>query len=277
MSTLRLYRELCKESEPQKDIFGKDNRISKDFSYEDERKQIFHDLGYDVAGCRAATKAPKYHGKAVRIGTGINSVAEIRSRRNRAKNIQDISKKLNDVLVKSTLIQDTMNQITGYVTNNKDIPRGLLPKLDSQISESFDISVHSTEIESKSSKNKSPSSNKTKLPALEDSFRCSVKMVPPSLQSGKGFNRIVHPDQSKNKWTRDEIDRLNDIYNSTEKPNSRLAVAWNMYYRSMAGKFLSFFPLRSEREVLQKINEMIAKKRFKEVGEYEYWNGFSCN
>ncbi len=128
MSSLRLYQELCRL---EKDIYDKcESEYSRKvklmapaererkFGYEAERKQILHDLGYEVEGHRQPVKPLKYHGRAVRMAGFAASQEEARKRRERDEKVQQAHRKLDLALVQAKCVQETMSK-SGRMDINK--------------------------------------------------------------------------------------------------------------------------------------------------------------
>jgi hypothetical protein len=64
---------------------------------------------------------------------------------------------------------------------------------------------------------------------------------------------------------------MSSLYNEIKPPHNYYKPQWDVYYEGFVTRFRYFYPNRNFDEVQKKIEEMVLKRRFKEVGEKKYW------
>jgi hypothetical protein len=262
----------------------------KKFSYEAERNQVMKALGYDTPGIMPPVRKPKYHGKAVRAAGFASSLEENRLRRERDEKIKLVHRKLDLTIVQASCIQDSINSVKESIAKNRLIPKNLLPKMSSQIKKVVDLSadpdnspINVDALEKAANNSLSSMQSLHSIPVgfvqkdgmlmlKETASACPVRIMKPISNYGKGFEREKQETSfSKHLWTREERDRLNELYLSSEKPASNHPSSWNGFYRSTARLFMVYFPKRKEDEVMHKLHDMLCRNSLIVEGEQEYW------
>lgn len=244
----RLYRELC-HSGPNDSV--------KDIYFHRERKQIFQILGYlpheGAGGERPAYQVSKHHGKASRRRIHEAHLKAISldgaKERKKQQEIRDLSRKTAEV-------NELTNQIQSLLQQNKYVGKNLWSKYDKIYGEQY-------------------SSNE--LPVVDgptskgSPLQLASHTTPEPKQTSRRTRSIIRSDYSKEKWTKEERDRLNYLYLELNRPSSHNLGAWEVYFSEFATQFRVFFPHRSHEVVVEKIKEMYATRRFTESGEGVYW------
>jgi hypothetical protein len=248
--------------------------------------QVLHDLGYDVSGMAAPVRPLKYHGKAVRNIALATSQEESRSRKERDAKVKLLHRKLDMTIVQASCVQDTINQIKDSCEKNKMINKNLLPKLGAQVAKFSEISGRD-DSDTVSQVGSLPAPVST-IPAgfvqkdgmlmLKDaSSACPVRFRPSVTNYGRGFEREKAVTHSKNAWSKEERERLNELYLEAEKPASNHPSSWNGFYKNLARLFCVYFPARREIEVMKKLHSLLCKHALIESGEREHWENFRKN
>lgn len=233
----RLYRELC-HSGP--------NDSLKDIYFTRERKQVLKSLGYDIKSEPQKYQISKYHGKGPRrriIEARLKAISsEVSEERKKQLKIRELTRKTQEV-------NDLTEKIQTLLSENKYVSNHLWAKYDQ-------IYGYETTNNNNNNNNKI-SKNQTKS-----------KTVTITTQRPRS---IIKTDYSKSKWTKEERDRLNYLYNEIKRPSGHTIDAWEVYYSEFASQFRIFFNHRSESEVIEKIKDMYANRQFTELGEENYW------
>jgi hypothetical protein len=106
----------------------------------------------------------------------------------------------------------------------------------------------------------------TPLHPLKSQCQSAVKYEPV-----KGHARVhnLAPKTSLHKWSRDERDKLTQVYSSMREP--QYANLLPDFYHVIASRFLVFYPSRGAEEVVEKLHTMKKHQQLKRPGEIEYW------
>lgn len=249
---LRLYKELCKEEREEMDS-GKVKKLTSSSSstalmYPSTRLSVMSELGYDV-GLEAPirVKPMKYHGKMARRSIELriklleeNPAAKkekLNPNANRDRAAE--KKKLHDIMLETERINKVAQEIEKLTTAGKPIGEELIRKLAND------------------KKNRSAA--------------YAIKKLPPISSTSKREISLYRKDLSKHKWTLEERDKLNSLFQELEKPSSIHLQAWNLYYKNFSNRFRSLFTNRSETEVIEKLQGMILMRQMREPGEEKFW------
>lgn len=272
----RLYNQLNKQTY---------DSLPNDMTYDFERQELMYALGYDVAhksGPKAVTRST-YHGKNVRKirderpiskwGTTADPHEAMEKRRivqSTAKSGKELSK-ITREMAKSIQTDGTVpDTIVRKLMAHDD--RATLSLIKASIVSPVKVynkdSVYNTE---------SPT-----LPPID----------PKHLRRGEGIRQDFNSDNkrslvnspskilkfTKQKWTTEERQHLNRLYLELPLPsNLRNRDLWQLYLQGFAARFVLVHPTRTPDEVMEKVQEMINKKQFKEKDEVERWEAVAVS
>lgn len=79
---------------------------------------------------------------------------------------------------------------------------------------------------------------------------------------------------SKNKWSTDEVAKLNEILNYLEIPKYNDKQHWTLFNEGVVKRHRYCFPHRPNREIMVKASQLIDCNRLKAPSEVEYWGSF---
>lgn len=275
---LRLYRELTKQ-----DI----DALVPDLNFDKERRSVMKALGYRVGNSPERVRASKHHGKTARL-----RMEETRTKSlsgeilQRERNLRERQRELD----KSNELN---SELQGLLLKNKHIPKKLWVKAYGNADTEPNIfeDMKTSQLIRSATVPRKPNA------CVFDSDHGKIR------KGAGGFE--LH--KSRNHWTPDEIERLNNVYWELELPPSfrnkksqskqqkknnmnqslppifkggkcntvthisAKQAAWDNYYRTFAKRFQLYFPHRNLREITAKVEELLSTNRFKQPGETEYW------
>jgi hypothetical protein len=218
---------------------GPDDPIM-DLQFTNERKKVLKALGYDIKSKSDNFRLSKHHGKGARR-------RQHEARLNAISSESDVARKkelaIRALSRKTTEVNELTTKIQGLLAENKFVSNNLWAKYDK---------IYGEHTEKKSRPSNKPKAQST--PTI------------PRTQSTIRF------DYSKNKWSKEERDKLNNIYWDLKKPSAKNMAAWENYFLEFAAIFRIFYNERSESEVVQKVKDLYATRQFEEKGESEYWS-----
>lgn len=235
----RLYRELGKSS-------NIDAR-AKDISYDRERKEVLKAIGYDIKGIRKAVQPNLNHGKYARRIQNERHLAAISG--DYLKHQYRKKKEFNDMLIETDKINSAAKELSELLAEKKPIPRLLLK----QITGSHGSSAAPT------------------LSSQSQSMDLKPHVVPDPILP-RVFSK-VRKSMSLNKWSPEERQRLNQLYNEIKPPPVSHKGMWELYYETIAYRFKDFFPRRSIDDIVTKVEELVTDRKLKEGGEKQFWQG----
>lgn len=243
----RLYRELC-HSGPNDSI--------KDIYFTRERKQVLKSLGYNIKSEEQKYEISKYHGKGPRrriLEARLKAISsEVSDERKKQLKIRELSRKTQEV-------NDLTDKIQTLLSENKYVSAHLWSKYDQIYGYETTNNNNNNNTNNNNNKNTKSKNNSIKTPSST------------SLVTTQRPRSVIRTDYSKAKWTKEERDRLNYLYNELKRPSGHTIDAWDVYYTEFASQFRVFFGHRSESEVIEKIKDMFANRQFTELGEDNYW------
>ena len=178
-------------------------------------------------------------------------------------NRKTIPSKLIDHLVRST--KNTSAKIAHHISDSSTLPKPAAFNDSRRVS---DISSSESQlIRTKQlpplNRNDNNNSNESIL---------SIFNNPPKPNGRREDDNLPNKSYSKMKWTDEERSRMKQIYHEMAQPTQKNNVnLWVLYLESFASRYRAFFPSRSEKEVIEKVREMIAFRKLKEPGEPEFW------
>lgn len=211
-----------------------------DLHFTRERKQVLKALGYDIKSKSDNFRRSKHHGKGARRRQLEARLAAI------SINADDARKKelaIRALSRKTSEVNELTNKIQGLLADNKFVSQNLWAKYDK---------IYGVHSEKKS-----------------DAVTRPKTIATPAMPRSKSTIRF---DYSKNKWSKEEREKLNNIYWDLKKPSTKSVSAWENYFLEFASIFRIFFHERSETEVVAKIKDLYATRQFDEKGENEYWS-----
>jgi len=235
MSTefLRLYREL--------------ERITPSTTFDekkltDQRNDVMHRLGYkQMGGDRKYTAPAKFHGKKAREDAHeARQVAMLGDAKAKAQRRMEVHKAVHDVEHLNSLARE----LSTFVKDKKPVPGGLMRKLVGN------------------------DAMRTKGPPVDNGP--ADKWQPPHLAREP---RQLRKDFTVNSWSLDERMLLNKLYLETPKPTVKTKIdSWKVFYENVCSRFIQFYPARTLKESIEKLEDLIRRRAIKEVGESEYWD-----
>ena len=210
-----------------------------DISYDRERKEIMKTLGFDVKDTSTRVQRPKHHGKFARRTEASKKQEALLSNFGEEYRKRKV---FHDVLYEAGRLNDASTQLGKLISEKKPIPKKIWTLL-------------------------------TPLAAKPKTALVERKALPP-IESNEVIPRVsvqLSCPPSSNLWTNPERKRLNSLYHEVRRPPAPNLLMWKVYYETMAARFRTFYPQRSEAEVISKLEDMILKRQMKEDGEVVYW------
>jgi hypothetical protein len=254
MSFTRLYGDLVRGKE-------------KDPEFRLEREELLFRLGHDVGRVFKTERitGPKYHGKLARCRDPGHDTKMLFEKDDRFKRSIETKKSVSTTLNEADMLHKTTAEISKLMASGKHIPDSVIMRLpcgdsgDKSIITLPKISSAAAPMQTRVN-DRSPKQISLQIPV-------NVKartIVQSKSVSNKGF--------TQERWSKDERQRINEIYASVEQPRQKKSIElWTLYFEDFASRFQKFFPRRTSAEVILKVQEMIAKRQLKEHGEIEYW------
>ena len=235
MSTefLRLYREL--EQITPSTVYDEKKLTA-------QRNDVMARLGYKNvgAGQMKYTKCAKFHGKQAREDAHeARQVALLNDAKAKAQRRMMVHNAVHDVVQLTSVARE----LSTYVEKKEAVPGALMRKL----------------LGNDAMRLKAPTSdegpvNKWRLP--------NIARQP----------REIRRDFTTNAWSLEERTLLNKIYLEMPKPTVATKVdSWRAFYENVCSRFIQFFPHRTLKESIAKLEDLLHRRVMKEVGENEYW------
>jgi NAD+--asparagine ADP-ribosyltransferase len=245
----KLYRDLCNVNP---------SGVVEDISFEQDRKNIMRDLGYKMKGVPARVIGLKYHGATARRDANECRLKAIGS--NYAETVRK-KKYLHDLLVDSEKINKVTKEIQQYILEGMPVPNYVFDKLPA------DEAIIKIQMEAKMERAKRNKNSSSLLPGQKN-----VVALPPLSKTRQRQPINIMKDFTLTRWSREERDLLNKLYHEVPRPSNKKKMdSWKIYYISISSRFKEFFPERKQIDIEQKLEEMITKRQFKELGETDYW------
>ena len=236
MSTefLRLYRELEKYTP---------STVYDEKKLTDQRNDVMYRLGYKgIGGGVTHTKCAKFHGKKARE---FAHDARQSALKNDAKVKAERRMEVHEAVHGVARLVSLTKELGTYVKSQEPVPGGLMRKLVGN------------------------DAMRKKAPPQNDGPKDLWKL--PTIPREP---RQVRKDFTTNAWSLDERMMLNKIYVEMPKPTVKTKLdSWKVFYESVASRFIQFFPHRTLKETIEKLEDLIHRRVIKEVGETEYWEG----
>ena len=249
---LRLYKDLCRGDQKKVDS-GLPPRAPDsdgDAMYENLRLQVMTTLGFDV-GLAAPTRVlpPKYHGKAARRAKEVKNItgelASTVSSRKKGDTLETAKRKaFLDAMIETDRINKVAKEIESLTSQGKPIPNTLVLKL----------------------------ANEKKTRGAVNVVDRNVVVLPPLSTAPRELS-VIRKDQSRHKWSQQEIEKVQSLFEEVPKPSATNQLdAWQYYYKTLAVRFRSLYGGRGEREVIEKMQFLVLKRQLKEAGERDFWD-----
>lgn len=251
---LRLYKELCAGTRVETDsgAMVKQSRSqgNEGDMYPAVRLSVMAQLGFDVGlACPIRTQPSKHHGKQARRSKEIKAMISGPGGNSSTKNVTSTrdeaakKKHLNDIMQETERINKVAREIEAMTTLGKPINNDLVLKL----------------------------ANETKKRTAANIVNRFGKLPPLSTVTTAREPSVIRKDFSGNKWSQEELEKMNSLFHEIPKPSTKHLDAWYHYYKNLAARFRSLYGHRSEQSVIEKFQCVILKRQLKESGERTFW------
>lgn len=245
----KLYRDLCNVT-PSGQV--------EDLAFEKDRKNVMRDLGYKMKGVPPRVCGLKYHGASARRDANESRLKALGS--NYAETVKK-KKYLHDLLVDSEKINKVTKEIEQYILENKPVPNYIFDKLPA------DDTIMKIQMEAKMERAKRNKNLSAILPGQKN-----VIALPPLSKTRQRQPINIMKEFTTTRWSKEERDLLNKLYHEVPRPSNKKKLdLWKVYYENISYRFKEFFPIRNQIDIEKKLEEMIIKRQFKEIGEAEFW------
>lgn len=218
----------------------------------------------------------KYHGKLSRLQqkNGVDETKRQEDERNRLD--REREKELRKFFVENPRQSpQLMREMKGLVENKSVIPEEVVQKLCREV-----IPLEYSLKRSRDARREAAggfSGNSAREGFLPPIIGVAEPSLEKSTVLGCGV-RSINRSFTSNKWSSEERQQLNRLYQEIARPPRRANLElWSLYFDNVADKFRAFHPKRSKDEVIKKLREMIAKRQMKETGEHDYWQQLSSS
>jgi len=235
MSTefLRLYRELAQITPST--VFDEKKLTA-------QRNDVMHRLGYKQTGGEMKyTKCAKYHGKKAREDAHDARQAALQ---NDAKAKAQKRMMVHNAVHEVEHLNSLARELSTFVDKKEPVPGLLMRKL---------LGNDAMRLKAPQTADERP---------LDQWKQPTIPRQP----------REKRKDFTLNSWSLEERKLLNKIYLEMPKPTVMTKLdSWRIFYENVCSRFIQFYPQRTLKESIAKLEEMIHRRAIKEVGEPEYW------
>ena len=251
----RLYRAIADEGANQT-ICATDNTCL----FEQERREALDSLGFKVGykGEIVLTRN-KHHGKLAR--NKVNMKSRKATAEDQGADLTQWKKDYHIKLQEINKYQSLALEMKEALLDNKKVPNSLWKKFEGPRSSS-DNKGEKKNLHGRSNNGITPDSE---LPNL---LYTPIRDIQNEDYESQRREQLTAPTHQ---WSSHEKRKINDLYWEIARPTSKTTIAWNIYYQMFVARFLESFPNHGVAEVRRKIEQMLALRQLKVIGEEEYW------
>lgn len=264
--SLRLYRELSRIS--------KNDRNTEDATFEKERNDVLHMLGYKVKGIEELIKAPKNHGKLAR--RAVNDRLKHGANKKEAL-VTKVNQMFNDAMTLADQDLSMLREVRGHIMKNERIPESLVNRTTDR--QKLNLTTTRDAFNSSPTADYALSNSGFLPPIIVDTRNLKQSVVSgtpvyhlPTPVVGRGGKYCFNNNFTTYKWSRNERTKLNELYLEIPKPTNNSEDSWDNFFFNISARFSAFYPKRSDIEIRTKLNDMLHKRQLKQKGEAEYWD-----